>query len=201
MRGEEAGWRFAQPAAHEPSPASAKPPISPERARELFDYDPDTGILRWKPRAEESFKTPQNSRSWNARYAGRVAGSEWRGYTRVKFDGFDYSAHRVAWVIATGRLPLFGLDHINGDRRDNRLCNLRDVSPALNSRNRSKISGKDRPHPCIRRQCKRWHVRIGSFRKNDVYLGYFDSLDAAIEARNAEWVRRGYGPNHWAAHA
>lgn len=57
------------------------------------------------------------------------------GYIAVCIDGANYTAHRVAWALATGAWPNGVIDHINGNRADNRICNLRDVGQTENMQN------------------------------------------------------------------
>lgn len=95
--------------------------MTPERVRELFDYDADTGALLWK-------KLPRRGR--------RVAGSRRvDGYWQVFADGRNHAAHRIVWMHVHGVQPRGVIDHINGDRADNRVCNLRDVSIKANNQN------------------------------------------------------------------
>lgn len=99
--------------------------ISAERARELFNYDPETGLLTRKISTTNSVKV------------GDVAGSHHcAGYLSVRADGFLFLAHRLAWLIHTGAWPTFTIDHVNGKRADNRAKNLRDVPKAINNQNR-----------------------------------------------------------------
>ena len=87
-------------------------------AMENFSYDAKTGVLARKTRA--------NSNGSIDAY----------GYRVVKFKGRNYKAHRVCWLIYYGSWPAGVIDHINGDKQDNRIANLRDVSQADNVRNR-----------------------------------------------------------------
>lgn len=93
----------------------------PTQARliELFGYNPETGaIVRRKN--------------------GRTLGNPFsKGYRHVHVDGKVYLAHRVVWKIAMGFDPPAMLDHVNGDKSDNRICNLRPVTNTQNLRNRS----------------------------------------------------------------
>jgi hypothetical protein len=99
------------------------------RAAELLRYDPDTGVLTWK-----SAVSPQ-------RAAGSVAGTRRPdGYSRIKLDGRLYLAHRLAWLLTHGTCPK-EIDHISGDRSDNRIANLRAASRSQNSQNRSGVKG------------------------------------------------------------
>lgn len=93
-------------------------PIS--NLHELFEYEPETGVLRWK----------------SGRRSGLPAGKlNRRGYRILRFNGREYLAHRVAWAIFSGAWPTQQIDHVNGVLDDNRRENLRDVSAVLNQQN------------------------------------------------------------------
>jgi hypothetical protein len=100
----------------------------------LLNYDPDTGIFRW------------NVSSARRINIGDVAGSiTSEGYRTIKIDNGRYYAHRLAWLCVHGRLPK-EIDHINGIRDDNRICNLRECSPAQNRQNVRKLHGTSKFH-------------------------------------------------------
>lgn len=93
--------------------------------QEALDYDPDTGVFRWKKRVAR--------RS----HAGDIAGCINRqGYVRITLFKRPYQAHRIAWVLMTGLWPAGEVDHRDGDRANNRWANLRDVPRAVNQQNR-----------------------------------------------------------------
>ena len=96
-----------------------------DRLKELLVYEPDTGCLRWRV----------VSRKTKDGYAGCFRKD---GYRMVRVDGVLMYAHRIVWAIHTGNMPNQFIDHINGDKLDNRIENLRDVSIATNSRNQRK---------------------------------------------------------------
>lgn len=102
--------------------------LTAQRAAELINFDPETGAFRWKPRAGRGG-------SWcNVdREAGSV--SKQTGYRTIRLGKKLYQAHRIAWLLVNGEWPALDIDHINGDRLDNRIANLRVVPNAINRQN------------------------------------------------------------------
>lgn len=115
---------------------ATKPLPSPAELRQLLEYDPETGVLRWLPRGVEHFETPLRCRQWNTRFAEKVAGTFDRstGYLCFQLSGRRVLAHRVAWALHNGDWPNV-VDHINGDRSDNRIANLAAGSQSDNMKN------------------------------------------------------------------
>lgn len=101
---------------------------SAEYLRSRLDYDPDTGVFRWK--------------NCSPRFDGRIAGTQHKlrgtqgGYVYTQLDNRLYRAHRLAWVYMTGEEPEDLVDHINGIRHDNRWSNLRRATPSQNLMNK-----------------------------------------------------------------
>lgn len=103
--------------------------MNAESVQELFEYDSAVGRLVWKARP---FERPQ----WNGRWAGKPAGVVgFKGYRYVRFQGRTYREHRLVWLYHYGHWPLDQIDHMNGDKSDNRIENLRDVSTSINKQN------------------------------------------------------------------
>lgn len=99
-----------------------KAALTAERLRELLHYDPDTGIFIRKVKS-----------AWNS--AGSEGVKPTQGYVYLSVDGCRYRAHRLAWLYVFGRWPREMMDHINGDRADNRICNLREADARVNRQN------------------------------------------------------------------
>jgi hypothetical protein len=141
--------------------------LSHEEIKRLLNYDPDTGKFTWK--------ITVNSRA----PAGSVAGCiNPDGYRQIRVAGIVYKAHRLAWLYVTGKFPLNGVDHINGDRMDNRIDNLRDVSHRENHQN-TKFHRNGRLFgTSFHKQSKKWEARI-RVRDKRIYLGSFDTEQEA----------------------
>lgn len=144
------------------------------RLRELLKYDPETGLFTWKIQT--------NSRA----PVGSIAGenSITHGYRTLGINGKLYRQHRLAWFYVHGTWPVKNIDHINGNRLDNRIANLRDVSQAVNAQNlqgaktnnASGFLGVDwRP----KRNKWRAQIRIGGVKKE---IGNFDTAEQAHQA-------------------
>ena len=103
--------------------------LTAARVRELFDYSSDDGALRWRV-------------SGPKRVVGTAAGSRQRiGYIVIRVDGVLHYAHRLAWLHVTGEWPTASVDHIDGDKGNNRWLNLRDVTQQANCENQHKAQG------------------------------------------------------------
>ncbi len=107
-----------------------------------------------------------------------------RGYISFRIGGVTHKAHRLAWLYEYGSWPKNQIDHINGDKSDNRIINLRDVTNSENCQNRrnknitsiSGYTGVTKSH-----LSNNWTANIGvnGARK---YLGTFETPEAASEA-------------------
>lgn len=173
--------------------------LSLNRFRELLRYDAETGHLIWLSRPETDFATTAWAKQWQRRYEGKTAGYVGRGslgYVVICIGRRTYLGHRIAWALHFGGWPKGQIDHINGDRSDNRISNLRDVPPVINSRNCSiwKTNNSGVLGVCFFEKTGRWRATIG--RGPGAYIGMFDTRDEAVAARKAAEARLGYHPNH-----
>ncbi len=100
-----------------------------EQLLAVLDYDAETGAFTWRRRPDVDLR-------WNARFAGTTAGCDGgRGYLVVTFAGRQFLLHRLAWIIANGETPPGLIDHIDGDRSNNRIVNLRLATQSQNRAN------------------------------------------------------------------
>ena len=162
--------------------------VTPEIVRELLDYDPETGEFLWKERESKWFGNFRAERVWNAKYAGKRAATAVHsaGYHICSIFNKKLYAHRLAFAHYYGRWPSKCIDHINGDRKDNRISNLRDVTHSLNMKN-SKIPDNNKsgyPGVYWSNQNKHWIAGMW-VEKKFKYLGQHKTKEAAIEARKA----------------
>ena len=177
-----------------------KPLPDTEYLRKVLAYDPDAGILTWLPRPREHFKTDIAWLRWNTQKPGKVAFSYIQkrgGYAVGNLDGMSYYAHRIIWAHIHGSVSDMEIDHINGDRSDNRLQNLRAVSRLQNTQNR-KVRAESKSGVCgveWHQQCRKWKAYINA-NKRRVYLGVYVNLEDAIAARKAAEVKYGFHANH-----
>ena len=163
--------------------------LTPDALRKLVSYDPESGVLTWKPRA--------GKKNWNARFAGMecFTARDGKGYRHGSILGKTMLYHRLAWVVYYGEFPTTVVDHINGDKDDNRICNLRQVSQKLNARN-AKMSSRNKSGVTgVRYSSGKWLADIGVDMRC-IYLGSFNTFEEAVAARKAAEKLHGYHANH-----
>lgn len=160
-----------------------------EELRDRLTLLPGTGTLVWRERAGAP-------KQWNTRYPGTVAGSVGRaGYIQINLSGRLYFAHRIVWALANGVDPYpLEIDHVNGNRSDNRPLNLRVADRQLNLLN-SRSRGLW-PKGVYRTQRGRFMAQSKAKGK-PVYLGLFDTPEEAHHAY-LSWVSAVHGKGTYA---
>jgi len=149
--------------------------LTQEYVRELFDYDPETGVLTWKQSL--------NNRAPVGSYAGSIGAD---GYLGVGISKKRYRYHRIIWLWVHGYVPENQIDHINQDKADNRLSNLREVSQVCNMRNTGNAKNNTSGVKGVTwwKKRKKWGASLMVNGKTR-HLGIYDSFDDAVCARLA----------------
>lgn len=153
----------------------ARDDLSVEYVQAAFDYNPLTGDLTWKVRADMA---PQ----WNRKFPGRKAGTvNDRGYVIVAIYKKDFRAHRLIWVMMTGEWPQHEVDHENLIKSDNRWSNLRVATHVQNCRNRPKQSNNKSGFKGVSycKLTKSWVAGIGVGRRR-IVLGRAETPEKAF---------------------
>ena len=160
------------------------PELTSADVHRLFRYD--GRFLWWR-------KKPTNNVDMS-RPAGSIDGL---GYRVITVNGKQHKAHRLIFLFVHGRWPKYEIDHINHDRDDNRIENLREATRPENGRNRSpyKNNSSGVVGVCWNKPSKKWQARIRVNGKL-IHLGYFHCKEEAARARKEAERRYGFHPNH-----
>ena len=149
--------------------------IKLERLREVLRYDSDNGEFWWRVKP--------------SKYAHRVDISNPAGfvkpdgYRQIKIDGVTYREHRLAWLYVHGEWPAEQIDHIDLDRSNNRIDNLREATHSENMCNSSLYANNKSGFKGVywNKKLRRWMARIGVSGKL-IYIGLFDCPSVAHDA-------------------
>lgn len=159
----------------------SKPILTQNYVKKLFNYD---GInLRWKVKKAMRIKINSIAGSVNS-----------EGYRHIEIEGKKYKAHRIIWLYVYGVMPEREIDHINRQKLDNRIENLRESNRQINSRNRSAGSNSLTGVRGVYWQanCKKWVSVIGVGNGKRVTLGYYNDIEEAISMRLTAECHYGY---------
>ena len=156
-----------------------------ELFRQLFHYNKDTGVI-----------TNATTRGSRAKI-GNIAGGIENGYRRVSVQSKSIGAHNIIYIMHNGDTPKgLEVDHIDHNRQNNRIENLRLVTRLENNHNKTLSKrNKSGTHGVRRIENGKWRVVIMSNRKK-IHLGYFHEKDEAIRARKQAEIKYGYHKNH-----
>lgn len=172
--------------------------MSTEELHDVLNANFESGLLYWKPRAREKFKSDRAWNAWNAKFANKQALTckNNTGYFSGAVNKHPLLAHRVLFAMKHGYWPEF-IDHINGIRTDNRIENLRAATRQINGKNVRRpihntsgvigVSWNNRD--------KRWAAYITIQRKRKS-LGNFINKEDAIACRKANEKLFGFHENH-----
>lgn len=145
--------------------------LTAKRLRQLFDYDPATGIFTYRAPRKHVI-------------VGNRAGSISHGkYRQIGIDGKRYLEHRLVWMFVHGKWPDKLIDHINMDGCDNRLCNLRQATHSTNKANRFAPANNSTGFNGVsfNKVIKRYQASICRQYKQK-HLGFFDTAKEAHRA-------------------
>lgn len=146
--------------------------MNQEILKEILHYSEETGQFIW------------NADRTANKISGNVAGTINKGYVRIKINNKIYLAHRLAWLYVYGEPPSSMLDHINQNKSDNRISNLRISNHRHNAYNRH--DNAKCPGVTFNKQKRKWValIRINKVKK---YLGgYTDWFEAVCSRKSAE---------------
>jgi len=149
-------------------PTDALTNLAHDYIREWLDYDILSGNLIWKKR---KYRAP----------AGSIAGAkDGKGYLVIKLNQRCYRAHRLVWFWVKGTWPTLWLDHINGNKTDNRIENLREATIKQNGWNRTKSKQNTSGYKGVTKDKKKWAAQTIRSGKHIVF-GYFNTPEEAYE--------------------
>ena len=146
--------------------------LSHELLKNLLHYEPDAGVFTWKVSPAQC--VPK----------GSVAGTIMKiGYCAVKIQGTNYRAQRLAFFYMMGRWPSRDIDHIDGNKQNNRWVNLREATRSQNGANRGMTKKNSSGYKGVAwdEKLQKWRAAIGvNYRR--IHLGLFESADQASTA-------------------
>jgi hypothetical protein len=141
-----------------------------------YKYNPLTGAIYLN--GKQTFKAVKSS-----------------GYLHGRFNGVFKSAHQVAWFLSKGKWPSC-IDHINGDKQDNRIDNLREVPQSTNVMNSAMRKDNTSGHTGVwQAPSGRWRARITT-KGVVVNLGLHDNMEDALLARQVAKEKYGFTDRH-----
>lgn len=145
--------------------------LTADRLREVLDYDPLTGAFTWK--------APQHGVTVGSR-AGSIGA---HGYRNITVNQGRYRASRLAWLYVHGAWPSGLIDHIDRDRQNDRIANLREATRSQNNGNAARRSDNTSGYKGVGFHAASglWYAKIG-VRGRVISLGYHRAKEAAARA-------------------
>lgn len=162
--------------------------INKELLEKYFRYEPDSGKLYW-------IKNSNNGHKRIGDEAGTITPN---GYRIVCIWNYYIMSHRIVWALQGLTVPNgYCIDHINGDKQDNRLANLRCTTITLNCRNQKLRKNNTSGHIGIywKTDKKKWEATI-TVNRRKIWRQYFTDIHEAVSCRQFEAAKYGFHPNH-----
>lgn len=159
----------------------SKPLPSRTYLRECFEYDPMSGIATWLERPIDHFDSYKAYAMWNSRFAyDRVGSKQKDSYFHAKINTAQYKLHRLVWVWWYGTEPLI-IDHIDRNRTNNRIMNLRSVTPRQNTHNSKLRSTNTSGYKGVEDLGHTWRATT-YYNGERIRLGLYDTPEEAAHA-------------------
>lgn len=157
--------------------------LTAERLREIVTYDPETGTFRWRDTFAAGLHCGRTRPRAGPGDVVRQGVVPSLGYGYIMIDGKAYLAHRLAWLYVHGTFPKKGMhvDHINRDKLDNRIANLRVATYAQNMRNAKKRSDNSSGYKGVRNQNQKFTATIWKD-GSPIHIGVFETKEQAARA-------------------
>ena len=169
------------------------------KAAAMVKYNPETGSATWLEKQGHI----KDSIRWNARYAGKECGTlDDNGYRRIsirfnKRSPFRIRIHQLAWFITHGVMPSGEIDHINQNKLDNQIKNIRDVSRSINQRNGTRKGNNTSGITGVvwHKQRQKWCAQCNLLGIH-YHIGLFVSIEDADKAVRAFRSQHGFTETH-----
>lgn len=158
--------------------------ITQKELKDKLTYNPATGHFYWL----------------KGKMKDRVAGCKCgnlpdQGYWEITINKKRYRAHRLAWLYMYGTLPDKLMDHIDHNRTNNAISNLKEVDKHTNAKNKTLYRNNKTGYPGVDPHGNNWKARIG-VNGTKVLLGVFPTFEEAVAAKKAGEKLLAYHKNH-----
>lgn len=162
-------------------PGETMPKLTREEVIKRLSYNPETGVFSWR------------DKKYSKKGFNITGGKSRRGYERIGIKGVKYYSHRLAWLYVYGYWPENDIDHIDRDKGNNRINNLREVSRSCNNKNSGNMKNNKSgiKGVCFSRSHKKWQTEI-TVNGNAKHLGFFEKKIDAAHARFAAEKKYGW---------